>query len=458
MTIETNQKHPYIPHLKEGALRASLVNSLPVSHGTSTTEVKIQSSPKNSAIPKDFSNALRGQIGLLREENGQIELSEQLQIMTKSPTINTLHDIGDLLKQKGGEEELAAWLDEHLPLSYQENAASDLNKDVAQEATLLTVTDALKSLTSDELATAQNMGAAMAVNGPSLARPLPEEAKLNMLGEDVAQEATLLTLTDALKSLTPDELATAQNMSAAMALNGPSLATPLPDEAQLNMLGEEDVISGDFLQKETVLRQSIQNGQGFNLQAMENTDPAEKTALLEKQTSISGIEKMAPGVTADMLTPHRLIDSRTDSPAITRPLTHPGWSKDLGEQIIWMNNKAISAAEIKLNPEHLGPISIRIDVNKDQATIMFTAQHVEVKEMLEASIPKLREMLATQQLNLVNVNISQNSTSDQGRSQSQAFSKTPENSEQGIDGVTNTLEKIEHDGAVVGKGLLSLYA
>jgi flagellar hook-length control protein FliK len=88
---------------------------------------------------------------------------------------------------------------------------------------------------------------------------------------------------------------------------------------------------------------------------------------------------------------------------------------------------------------------------------MFTAQHAEVKEAIEASIPRLREMLGTQQLNLINVNISQNSTSDQGRSQSQTFSKTPENREQGIEGVADT-DNTEHERIVVSKGLLSLYA
>jgi flagellar hook-length control protein FliK len=89
---------------------------------------------------------------------------------------------------------------------------------------------------------------------------------------------------------------------------------------------------------------------------------------------------------------------------------------------------------------------------------MFTAQHAEVKEAIEASIPRLREMLGTQQLNLINVNISQNSTSDQGRSQSQTFSKTPENREQGIEGVADTIDNTEHERIVVSKGLLSLYA
>ena len=68
-----------------------------------------------------------------------------------------------------------------------------------------------------------------------------------------------------------------------MASNGLSFVKPLPEEAKLNMLGEENVASGDFLQKETVLRQSIQNKQGFNLQSVENTDPAEKTLVIEKQ-------------------------------------------------------------------------------------------------------------------------------------------------------------------------------
>ena len=155
---------------------------------------------------------------------------------------------------------------------------------------------------------------------------------------------------------------------------------------------------------------------------------------------------------------HSPVDNRSDSPALTKPLSHPDWSQDLGEQIVWMNTKGLSAAEIRLNPAHLGPLSVRIDVNQDQATVMFTAQNAGVKEAIEASIPKLREMLATQQLNLVNVTISQNSTSDQRRPHYQNFSQTPENNEQGIDGVTGITGKIEHDQVGVNKGLLSIYA
>jgi Flagellar hook-length control protein FliK. len=99
---------------------------------------------------------------------------------------------------------------------------------------------------------------------------------------------------------------------------------------------------------------------------------------------------------------------------MTKPLSHPEWNKDLGERIVWMNSRAIPSAEIRMNPPHLGPISVRVDVSDDQATVVFTAQHAAVRETLEASIPKLREMMSAQHLNLAEVNISQGSASDQG--------------------------------------------
>jgi flagellar hook-length control protein FliK len=420
------------------------VNLSSVLPANSAIEGGTQSLPENGAIPEGFSNALMGQIELLSEANGPAGMPGQLQSVTMSQTMNNLHDIADLLKHNGGEKELAAFLDKYLPSSYKKIGSVGLNENADLEATLLALTDALKSIapstTSDEVSTAQNMSNVMALNGLAFVKPLPEEAKLKMPAKE---------------SVTSDEVPAAQNMSNVMALNGLSFVKPLPEEAKLNIPGKENVAAEDFLQNKAVQHQLIQDKQGVNLQYVENAGPVEKTLVIEKQAALSGIEQAAPGVSANMVQLHNPVDNRTETPAITRPLTHPDWSKDLGEQIVWMNNKTISAAEINLNPAHLGPISVRIDVNQDQAIIMFTAQHAEVKEAIEASIPKLREMLATQQLDLINVNISQNSKHDQGRSQSQTFSKMPGYHEQSIDGVTDT---IEHERVVVSKGLLSIYA
>ena len=407
----------------------NLLSSLP---GNNTIEGGAQSLLENGAIPEEFSNALMGQIDLLSVTNDPAKLPGQLQDMTAPQTGSNVHDISDSLKQTGGEEELAALLD-YLPTSYKKTGATDLNKDVDLEATLL-----------DYLPTSY------------------KKTEATDLNENVDLEASLLVLTDALKAITPakipDDVATTQNMSAVMALNGLSFAKPLPEETKLNMTGKEEVVLGEAPKKEIVLRQLLTDKQGVNLSVVENAGPTEKTPTIEKQASLSGIEKEPQGVAATMVQFRNPVDNRTDSPAITKPLSHPDWSKDLGEQVVWMNTKGLSAAEIRLNPAHLGPISVRIDVNQDQATVMFTAQNAGVKEAIEASIPKLREMLATQQLNLVNVTISQNSTSDQRRPHYQNFSKTPEDNEQGIDGVAGITDKIEHNRIVVNKGLLSIYA
>jgi len=217
------------------------------------------------------------------------------------------------------------------------------------------------------------------------------------------------------------------------------------------------------LQSETVFRQPVLDKQVFNLNDFQNSGQTEKAGRADLQAfSLEG-EKALPRVGSDIAPPNRVIDNKTDIPAITKPLSHPEWSKDLGERIVWMNSKAIPSAEIKLNPPHLGPISVRVDVVDDQATVVFTAQHAAVRETLEASIPKLREMMSGQQLNLVEANVFQGPASDQGRSQAQNFAQTADGRRQvpmtvAGDGIDEVEQEIASGQAVVSKGLLSIYA
>lgn len=98
---------------------------------------------------------------------------------------------------------------------------------------------------------------------------------------------------------------------------------------------------------------------------------------------------------------------------LDRPLTHVRWAQDLGERVQWMVNRSMNGAEIRLNPPQLGPIEVRIQMQQEQANVAFTAQHANVRDAIEAAIPRLREMLGQQSLNLVNVDISQHSFADQ---------------------------------------------
>jgi flagellar hook-length control protein FliK len=222
-------------------------------------------------------------------------------------------------------------------------------------------------------------------------------------------------------------------------------------------------ISENRLQSETAFRQPVPDKPGFNLSDLQNPGQTEKAGRIDQQgLSLEG-EKTLPRVGWDMAVPNRVVDNKTDVPAMTKPLSHPEWSKDLGERIVWMNSRAIPSAEIRLNPPHMGPISVRVDVADDQATVVFTAQHSAVRETLEASIPKLREMMGSQHLNLVEANVFQGPASDQGRSQAQNFAQSDDGRKQVPmaatgDAVDEVEQEVASGRAVVSNGLLSLYA
>ena len=70
-----------------------------------------------------------------------------------------------------------------------------------------------------------------------------------------------------------------------------------------------------------------------------------------------------------------------------------GWSEAMAGRINLLVNQRISAARIHINPPELGPIEVRVNVNNDQASVQFTSQSAQVRDALEQSIPRLRDML-----------------------------------------------------------------
>ncbi len=90
-----------------------------------------------------------------------------------------------------------------------------------------------------------------------------------------------------------------------------------------------------------------------------------------------------------------------------------GWDQAMGERILWMVGKQIQGAEVRINPPHLGPVEIRLSLQHDQASVSFAAHHAGVREALEAAIPRLREMLGENNLQLVSVDVGQRDKGEQ---------------------------------------------
>jgi len=85
-----------------------------------------------------------------------------------------------------------------------------------------------------------------------------------------------------------------------------------------------------------------------------------------------------------------------------------------------INNKE---AEIRLDPPEMGSMQIRIRSDAEQAQINFVVQNQQAKEALEQSMPRLREMLAQQGLELGESTISYGQSGGENPEQSDSGSK-----------------------------------
>jgi flagellar hook-length control protein FliK len=81
------------------------------------------------------------------------------------------------------------------------------------------------------------------------------------------------------------------------------------------------------------------------------------------------------------------------------------WQVDLGSQLVAMVEKGDQSAVINLSPVELGPVQIDVAVHEGEVSVAFAAQVAETRTAIEASLPKLREMLAGEGLSLTNSNI-----------------------------------------------------
>jgi len=98
---------------------------------------------------------------------------------------------------------------------------------------------------------------------------------------------------------------------------------------------------------------------------------------------------------------------------IDTPVTQRQWGNEFSQKITWMATQHDQHAELHLNPAQLGPVDVVIKVSGDQATAQFTSAHAAVREVIEQSIPKLREMLADNGIMLGNTTVSDQTPREQ---------------------------------------------
>jgi hypothetical protein len=99
--------------------------------------------------------------------------------------------------------------------------------------------------------------------------------------------------------------------------------------------------------------------------------------------------------------------------AVSVPVGERGWDRAFGERVLWLVGQQVQAAEVKLNPPHLGPVEVRLSLTGQDASVSFTVAHGATRDAIEQAIPRLRELFAQHQLQIVNVDVGQRDASSQ---------------------------------------------
>lgn len=131
-------------------------------------------------------------------------------------------------------------------------------------------------------------------------------------------------------------------------------------------------------------------------------------ALLDAEPALSG--RAALAVTPELAPPR---PTPPGPPVVTVPVGEPGWARGFGERVVWLVSQQLQAAEVRLNPPHLGPVEVRLSLQGQEASVSFTVAHGAVREAIEQAIPRLRDMFAEQNLQIVNVDVGQRDGSSQ---------------------------------------------
>jgi len=105
--------------------------------------------------------------------------------------------------------------------------------------------------------------------------------------------------------------------------------------------------------------------------------------------------------------------SATTAPAsvhgLQTPVQSPEFAQALGQQISVLVSKGIQQASLQLNPAELGPVSVRITLDGQQAQVHFGADSAVTRSVLESSLPQLASAMSDAGFTLTGGGVSQHS-------------------------------------------------
>lgn len=125
----------------------------------------------------------------------------------------------------------------------------------------------------------------------------------------------------------------------------------------------------------------------------------------EETQSISDVELGADEFSLLSTTP---LSQTASQSILSAPLNlrQPQWAQDVAQRVQVMINQSMDELEVRLDPLGLGPMKIGLKLDEQQkAHVTLSAQHGVTREMLENALPRLKELLAQEGIELASATV-----------------------------------------------------
>jgi len=207
----------------------------------------------------------------------------------------------------------------------------------------------------------------------------------------------------------------------------------------------------------------IELGKAAEQAAKLNNDAGQFAAKLHDST-VALKEQAAPEALTSLMTQTNALQTaqaagNVPTDRLSARVGTPAWDNQVGQKVIWMVGGEEQSATLELNPPDLGPVQVVLNVSNDMASVTFSSQQLEVRQALENSLGRLREMMNESGITLGNASV--NSGNDGNQQQGQPGSGRSGGGNGGNGGGDSTIAEVtprQRTGILGGAGAVDTFA
>ncbi|MEL7325510.1 MAG: flagellar hook-length control protein FliK [Pseudomonadota bacterium] len=241
---------------------------------------------------------------------------------------------------------------------------------------------------------------------------LPSDIKVAMAEHQAAHNQTRVAAS-AVAAQQAHQLVTQDMKHAAAQASGQAAVSPNADKAALSAMPEALVAANlnpaAQAASSAELSKKVMNA-GLAAGALKGA--TNKQDKPDPQHGLAGQIQAAAGQQGVTAQQQARVDAAQQA-QLPLQLTKELANDQVAEKVQMMMSKNLKNLDIRLDPPELGRMQIRMTMNNDLANVHFTVANPQARDLIEQTLPRLREMLAQQGMQLADSSVQQQSSGQQ---------------------------------------------